>query len=252
MKGVGGVTDECAQAARDLYERVCDEVLLVSSPEAAELSKLLENIFRSVNIALVNELAVLCDRMGIDIWEVVDAAATKPFGFMRFEPGPGMGGHCLPVDPFYLAWKAREYDFYTEFIELAGKINQSMPYFCVDKIERTLNAHGKAVNGARIVLLGVAYKPSVSDLRQSPALKILKLLAESGADLAYHDPHVATLSEAGLSSTPLDGALEGADLAVIVTAHPEVDYRYVVSESRLVLDFRGVTRDIQSANLVRL
>ena len=141
---------------------MCDEVLVVSSPEAAELSKLLENIFRSVNIALVNELAVLCDRMGIDIWEVVDAAATKPFGFMRFDPGPGMGGHCLPVDPFYLAWKAREYDFYTEFIELAGKINQSMPYFCVDKIERTLNSQGKAVHGSRIVLLGVAYKPGVA------------------------------------------------------------------------------------------
>jgi UDP-N-acetyl-D-glucosamine dehydrogenase len=252
VKVVGGLTEECAAEARDLYERVCDEVLIVSAPEAAELSKLLENIFRSVNIALVNELAVLCDRMGIDIWEVIDAAATKPFGFMRFDPGPGMGGHCLPVDPFYLSWKAREYDFYTEFIELAGKINQSMPYFCVDKIERTLNSQAKAVNGSRIVLLGVAYKPGVGDLRQSPALKILKLLAESGADLAYHDPHVPHLPEASLSSTSLDEALEGADLVVIVTAHPEVDYRWVVAESRLVLDFRGVTRDIQSANLVRL
>ena len=252
VKVIGGVTDECAQVARELYERVCDEVLVVSSPEAAELSKLLENIFRSVNIALVNELAVLCDRMGIDIWEVVDAAATKPFGFMRFEPGPGMGGHCLPVDPFYLAWKAREYDFYTEFIELAGKINQNMPYFCVDKIERTLNSQGKAVHGSRIVLLGVAYKPGVADLRQSPALKILKLLAESGADLAYHDPHVPHLPEAHLSSTPLDEMLEGTDLVVIVTAHKEIDYRRVVAESPLVLDFRGVTREIQSANLVRL
>jgi UDP-N-acetyl-D-glucosamine dehydrogenase len=252
VKVIGGVTDDCAAAAKELYERVCDEVLLVSSPEAAELSKLLENIFRSVNIALVNELAVLCDRMGIDIWEVVDAAATKPFGFMRFEPGPGMGGHCLPVDPFYLAWKAREYDFYTEFIELAGKINQNMPYFCVDKIERTLNAQSKAVQGARIVLLGVAYKPGVADLRQSPSLKILRLLAEGGADLAYHDPHVPHLPEANLYSTPLDEVLESADLTVIVTAHREVDYRRVVAESQLVLDFRGVTRDIQSANLVRL
>jgi UDP-N-acetyl-D-glucosamine dehydrogenase len=252
VKVVGGLTDDCAQAVRELYERVCDEVLVVSSPEAAELSKLLENIFRSVNIALVNELAVLCDRMGIDIWEVVDAAATKPFGFMRFEPGPGMGGHCLPVDPFYLAWKAREYDFYTEFIELAGKINQNMPYFCVDKIERTLNAQGKAVHGSRIVLLGVAYKPGVADLRQSPALKILKLLSDSGAELAYHDPHVPQLAEAGLASTPLDEVLDGADLVVIVTAHKEIDYRTVVAESPLVLDFRGVTREIQSANLVRL
>jgi UDP-N-acetyl-D-glucosamine dehydrogenase len=200
----------------------------------------------------VNELAVLCDRMDIDIWEVVDAASTKPFGFMRFEPGPGMGGHCLPVDPFYLAWKAREYDFYTEFIELAGKINQNMPYFCVDKIERTLNAQGKAVQGSRIVLLGAAYKPGVADLRQSPSLKILKLLGERGADLAYHDPHVAEVPEAGLASSPLDEALAGADLVVIVTAHPHIDYRRVVEESQLVLDFRGVTREIQSANLVRL
>jgi UDP-N-acetyl-D-glucosamine dehydrogenase len=252
VKVVGGLTEECAAQARALYERVCDEVLIVSAPEAAELSKLLENIFRSVNIALVNELAVLCDRMGIDIWEVIDAAATKPFGFMRFDPGPGMGGHCLPVDPFYLSWKAREYDFYTEFIELAGKINQSMPYFCVDKIERTLNAHGKPVHGSRIVLLGVSYKPGVADIRQSPSLKILKLLADRGADLAYHDPHVPSVSEAGLRSTPLDEALEQADLVVIVTAHREVDYRRVVADSRLVLDFRGVTREIDSANLVRL
>jgi UDP-N-acetyl-D-glucosamine dehydrogenase len=252
VKVVGGLTDACAAEARALYERVCDEVLLVSAPEAAELSKLLENIFRSVNIALVNELAVLCDRMGIDIWEVIDAAATKPFGFMRFDPGPGMGGHCLPVDPFYLSWKAREYDFYTEFIELAGKINQSMPYFCVDKIERTLNSHGKPVHGSRIVLLGVSYKPGVADTRQSPALKILKLLGERGAELAYHDPHVPALSETGLRSTPLDEALEQADLVVIVTTHPEVDYRQVVADSRLVLDFRGVTREIDSANLVRL
>jgi UDP-N-acetyl-D-glucosamine dehydrogenase len=252
VKIVGGLTEACAQEAQALYERVCDEVLLTSTPETAELSKLLENIFRSVNIALMNEMAVLCDRMGIDIWEVIDAAATKPFGFMRFDPGPGMGGHCLPVDPFYLAWKAREYDFYTEFIELAGKINQNMPYFCVDKIERTLNAQGKAVHGSRIVLLGVAYKPGVADLRQSPSLKILKLLGERGADLAYHDPHVPEVPEAGLGSSSLDEALTGADLVVIVTAHPGIDYRRVVEESRLVLDFRGVTREIQSANLVRL
>ena len=252
VKVVGGLTEDCAAEAKALYERVCDEVLVVSAPEAAELSKLLENIFRSVNIALVNELAVLCDRMGIDIWEVIDAAATKPFGFMRFDPGPGMGGHCLPVDPFYLSWKAREYDFYTEFIELAGKINQSMPYFCVDKIERTLNSHGKPVHGSRIVLLGVSYKPGVADVRQSPALKIMKLLGERGADLAYHDPHVPTLSEAGLESSSLDDALEQADLVVIVTAHHEVDYRRVVTDSRLVLDFRGVTRAFESANLVRL
>jgi UDP-N-acetyl-D-glucosamine dehydrogenase len=252
VKILGGITPESSERAKQLYDRVCDEVMVVSTTDAAEMSKLLENIFRSVNIALVNELAVLCDRMGIDVWEVIDAAATKPFGFMRFDPGPGMGGHCLPVDPFYLAWRAREFDFYTEFIELAGKINQNMPYFCVDKIERTLNDQGKAVNGARILLLGVSYKPGVGDLRESPALKILKLLGERGAELRYHDPHVPAIHEAHLESVPLDHELEAADLVVIVTAHPQIDYRRAASEARLVLDFRGVTRGIESNNLVRL
>jgi UDP-N-acetyl-D-glucosamine dehydrogenase len=252
VKILGGLTPACSERAKQLYERVCDEVMVVSTPDAAEMAKLLENIFRSVNIALVNELAVLCDRMGIDVWEVIDAAATKPFGFMRFDPGPGMGGHCLPVDPFYLAWRAREFDFYTEFIELAGKLNQSMPYFCVDKIERTLNDHGKPVQGSKILLLGVAYKPGVGDLRESPALKILKLLGERGADLSYHDPHVPSLPEARLESVPFEQELEAADLVVIVTAHPGLDYRRVASEARLVLDFRGVTRGIESSNLVRL
>jgi UDP-N-acetyl-D-glucosamine dehydrogenase len=252
VKIIGGLTPACADRAKALYEQVVDDVMLVSTTDAAELSKLLENIFRSVNIALVNELAVLCDRMGIDVWEVIDAAATKPFGFMRFDPGPGMGGHCLPVDPFYLAWRAREFDFYTEFIELAGKINQSMPYFCVSKIERTLNDQGKSVQGARILLLGIAYKPGVGDMRESPAIKIAKLLQERGGSLAYHDPHVPVLSEPRLQSAPLDRELEAADLVVIVTAHPEIDYRRVASEARLVLDFRGVTRGIESANLVRL
>jgi UDP-N-acetyl-D-glucosamine dehydrogenase len=252
VKVVGGLTDECAQHARELYERVVDSVLVLSTPEAAELAKLLENIFRSVNIALVNELAVLCDRMGIDVWEVVDAAATKPFGFMRFDPGPGMGGHCLPVDPFYLAWRAREFDFYTEFIELAGKTNQSMPYFCLSKIERTLNDRARATNGARILLLGVAYKPGVGDTRESPALKILKLLQERGAAVSYHDPHVPSLPDLGVSSSPLEPGLEAADLVVIVTAHPEIDYRRVAADARVVLDFRGVTRGIETGNLVRL
>jgi UDP-N-acetyl-D-glucosamine dehydrogenase len=252
VKILGGLTPECSARAKQLYDRVCDNVMVVSTTEAAEMSKLLENIFRSVNIALVNELAVLCDRMGIDIWEVIDAASTKPFGFMRFDPGPGMGGHCLPVDPFYLAWRAREFDFYTEFIELAGKINQNMPYFCVDKIERVLNDHGKPVNGSRILLLGVSYKPGVGDLRESPALKIIKLLGARGADLAYHDPHVPSLREPPLESVPFEPELEAADLVVIVTAHPELDYRRVASDARLVLDFRGVTRGIDSGNLVRL
>ena len=185
---VGGLTEACAERAERLYGLVCDEIVPVSSPEAAELCKLLENIFRSVNIALVNELAMLTDRMGIDIWEVVDAAATKPYGFMRFEPGPGMGGHCLPVDPFYLSWRAREFDMVTEFIELAGKVNQQMPYHCVMKVERALNDAGLPVRGARIAVLGVSYKPGVGDVRESPALKIITLLGALGAELGYHDP----------------------------------------------------------------
>jgi UDP-N-acetyl-D-glucosamine dehydrogenase len=251
-KVVGGITDECRRRAAEFYRLICDEVVEVSSPEAAELTKLLENIFRSVNIALVNELAQLCDRMGIDVWEVVDAAATKPFGFMRFEPGPGMGGHCLPVDPFYLAFKAREHDFYTEFIELAGKLNQAQPQFCVEKIERTLNAATKPVRGSRILVLGVAYKAGLGDMRESPATKIIRRLRELGAELAYHDPHVPELSEFSLASADLDAELTRADLVAIVTAHPEVDYERVVREGALVLDFRGVTRSIRAENLVRL
>ena len=210
----------------------------------AELSKLLENIFRSVNIALVNELAILADRMGIDIWEVIDAAATKPYGFMRFDPGPGMGGHCLPVDPFYLAWKAREYDLSIEFVELAGKVNQAQPYFCVQKIERALNDAGKPVKGSRILLLGVSYKAGVGDLRESPALRILELLRARGGEVSYHDPHVEELAEHGLRSPALDDALEGIDLAVIVTAHPEVDHGRVVERAPQVLDLRGTTRHL--------
>jgi UDP-N-acetyl-D-glucosamine dehydrogenase len=251
-KIVGGLTDACRDRAIELYSEVCDEVVPVSGPEAAELSKLLENIFRSVNIALVNELARLCDRMEIDVWEVVEAAASKPFGFMRFDPGPGMGGHCLPVDPFYLSFAAREHDFYTEFIELAGKINQTQPHFCVRKIERTLNEVERPVNGSRILLLGVAYKAGVGDLRESPALKMIALLRGLGADVCYHDPHVPELAEHGLESVDLGEELSRADLACVITAHPEVDYERVVAESRLVLDFRGVTRDIRAENLVRL
>jgi UDP-N-acetyl-D-glucosamine dehydrogenase len=251
-KVVGGLTDECRRRAAELYGLICDEVVEVSSPEVAELTKLLENIFRSVNIALVNELAQLCDRMDIDVWEVVDAAGTKPFGFMRFDPGPGMGGHCLPIDPFYLAFKAREHDFYTEFIELAGKLNQAQPHFCVEKIERTLNAASKPVRGARVLVLGVAYKGGVGDLREAPALKIIRLLGDLGAEIAYHDPHVPELPEFGLESVDLEAELTTADIACIVTAHPEVDHARVVREAQLVLDFRGVTRGMTAPNLVRL
>ena len=251
-KLVGGLTPACAERARELYALICDEVVVLSSPEAAELSKLLENIFRSVNIALVNELAQLCDRLGIDVWEVVDAAATKPFGFMRFEPGPGMGGHCLPVDPFYLAFKAREHDFYPEFIELAGKVNQTQPAFCVERIERALNDADKPVKGSRILILGVSYKAGVGDVRESPALKIARRLRELGGDVSYHDPHVAKLPELDLASVDLAAALPAADVVAIVTAHPELDYGEVVAGAPLVVDFRGVTRGIEAANLVRL
>ncbi len=251
-KLVGGLTPDCAERARDLYARVCEQVVVLSSPEAAELSKLLENIFRSVNIALVNELARLCDRLKIDVWEVIDAASTKPFGFMRFAPGPGMGGHCLPVDPFYLAFKAREHDFYPEFVELAGKINQTQPGFCVERIERALNEAGKPVNGSRILVLGVSYKAGVGDTREAPALKIIRRLVELGGEVAYHDPHVPVLSEFGLASVDLEDGLGDADLCAIVTAHPEVDYGEVVTAAARVVDFRGVTRGIEARNLVRL
>jgi UDP-N-acetyl-D-glucosamine dehydrogenase len=241
-KVVGGLTEGCGDRAAALYGEVCDHIVRVSTPEAAELTKLLENIFRSVNIALVNELAMLCDRMEIDIWEVVDAASTKPYGFMRFEPGPGMGGHCLPVDPFYLSWRAREFDMATEFIELAGKVNQQMPYHCVAKVERLLNGASLPVRGSKIAVLGVSYKPGVGDVRESPGLKIVTLLAALGADLRYHDPFVPELPEQGLRSLPLDDALEGADLALIVTAHPGVDHDAAVARVPLALDLRGVTR----------
>jgi UDP-N-acetyl-D-glucosamine dehydrogenase len=190
--------------------------------------------------------------MDIDIWEVVDAAATKPYGFMSFKPGPGMGGHCLPVDPFYLAWRAREFDQPTEFIELAGEVNQRMPYFCVEKVGRALNRQAKPINGSRIAVIGVSYKPGVGDIRESPALKILRLLGEQGAQLAYHDDFVPELAELGLASEPLDGALDGTDCAVIVTAHPGLDLERIVREAPLVVDFRGVTRGIEAPNLVRL
>jgi UDP-N-acetyl-D-glucosamine dehydrogenase len=251
-KIVGGLTEACTERAAELYGAICEDIVRVSGPEAAELAKLLENIFRSVNIALVNELAMLCERLNIDVWEVVDAAASKPFGFMRFDPGPGMGGHCLPVDPFYLAFKAREHDFYPEFIELAGKINQNQPSWCVQRIERTLSDAGKATKGAKVLLLGVAYKAGVGDMRESPALKIIRLLRERGAELSYHDPHVPELTELDLSSTDLDEGLPEADLVCIVTAHPEVDHERVVAEASLVLDFRGVTRGIEARNVVRL
>ena len=247
-KVVGGVTPACTEKAVAFYERAMDTVVSVSSPEAAELTKLLENIFRSVNIALVNELAQLCDRMRVDVWEVVEAAATKPFGFMSFKPGPGLGGHCLPVDPFYLAWKAREFDFYTEFIELAGKVNENMPYFCLEKITRALNSDEKSVKGSHVHIVGVSYKADVGDLRESPALKLVELLRDEGAGVSYHDPHVSELPDHGLSSVDLDGSVGKADCVAIVTAHSGIDYAKLADKAQLVVDFRNATGKNGSAN----
>src|SRR4051794_37019658 len=241
-KVVGGITEACTAAAAELYGSAVESVHAVSSPEAAELTKLLENIFRSVNIALMNELAQLCERMGIDVWEVVEAAATKPFGFMSFQPGPGLGGHCIPIDPFYLTWKAREYDFYTEFIELAGKVNENMPYYCRSLISQALN-HGlqRSVSGAKVLVLGVAYKADIGDMRESPALKIIRLLKNAGADVSYHDPHVPSFDDHGLSMTSVPLEPEEHDCVAIVTAHSSIDYADVVARSKVVVDFRNAT-----------
>ena len=237
-KVLGGLTPACTERAADLYSSAVDTIVPVSSPETAEMSKLLENIFRAVNIALVNELAQLCERMDLDVWEVVEAAETKPFGFMSFKPGPGLGGHCIPIDPFYLTWKAREYDFATEFIDLAGKVNANMPYFCRSLISQALN-HGaqKSLKGSRILVLGVAYKSDIDDVRESPAEKIIELLRKAGADVAYHDPHVAEFD--GLRSS--DYEPERYDCVVIVTAHGSIDYDDLVQRAQIVVDLRNAT-----------
>jgi UDP-N-acetyl-D-glucosamine dehydrogenase len=235
-KVLGGITPECTKRAAEVYRRAIDTVVEVSTPEAAELTKLLENIFRSVNIALVNELAQLCDRMSIDVWEVMDAAATKPFGYMRFSPGPGLGGHCIPIDPFYLTWKAREFGFYTEFIELAGKVNEEMPYFCRSLVSQALNhAKQKAMKGAKILVLGVAYKPDIADMRESPAVKLISLLHNAGADVAYHDPHVASFTENGLQRHSVAYEPSAYDCVIIATDHHSIDYEQLVDDASLIV-----------------
>jgi UDP-N-acetyl-D-glucosamine dehydrogenase len=238
-KVVGGIGAESTKAAADVYRAAIDEVHEVSTPDAAELTKLLENIYRAVNIALVNELAQLTDRMGIDVWEVVDAAATKPFGFASFKPGPGLGGHCIPIDPFYLTWKAREYDFSTRFIELAGEVNNNMPYFCRSLISQALN-HGanKAVSGAKVLIIGVAYKPDIGDMRETPAEKLIHLLRNAGADVAYHDPYVPEFD--GMTSSPLKP--EDYDCVAIVTHHSNIDYGELVRRGKVIVDFRNATK----------
>jgi UDP-N-acetyl-D-glucosamine dehydrogenase len=241
-KVLGGITPACTRRAADVYRRAVDSIVEVSTPEAAELTKLLENIFRSVNIALVNELAQLCDRMSIDVWEVVNAASTKPFGFMRFSPGPGLGGHCIPIDPFYLTWKAREFGFYTEFIELAGKVNEEMPYFCRSLVSQALNhAKQKAMKGSKILVLGVAYKPDIADMRESPAVKLISLLSNAGAEVAYHDPHVPHFAEHRLDMKSVAYEPAAYDCVVIATDHSSIDYDALIDEAELVVDLRNAT-----------
>jgi UDP-N-acetyl-D-glucosamine dehydrogenase len=251
-KVVGGTTESCLEIGKTLYGSVIDRVVPVSSTRAAELVKLLENIYRSVNIALVNELKLLGERMDIDIWEVIEAASTKPFGFTPFFPGPGLGGHCIPIDPFYLSWKAKEYDFSTRFIQLAGEINTAMPHHVVERIGEALNEKAKAIRGSKILIVGVAYKKDVDDVRESPALEIMKLLKERGAELSYTDPYIPRLHRmreydfSYMSSVPLnEDTLRNVDLVLITTDHTSVDYQFVVEHSRITVDTRNATKGIK-------
>jgi UDP-N-acetyl-D-glucosamine dehydrogenase len=241
-KVVGGITDDCCRVAVALYQPAIDALVPVSTTEAAELVKLLENTFRSVNIGLVNEMAIVCDKLGVDVWEVIEAAATKPFGFMKFLPGPGLGGHCIPIDPHYLAWKMRGLNYKTRFIDLAGELNTEMPLFWVRKLAETLNGQAKAVRGASVLVLGVAYKRDIDDIRESPALDIIRLLEGQGARVSYSDPHVPTFSEDGheFRSVPLSPeTVAAADCIMIVTDHTSVDYRMIRRHARLVVDTRN-------------
>jgi UDP-N-acetyl-D-glucosamine dehydrogenase len=254
-KVVGGVDALATELARELYATLFRRVVTVSSPAVAEMSKLLENIYRCVNIALVNELKLLCLRMGIDIWEVIDAASTKPFGFQPFYPGPGLGGHCIPIDPFYLSWKARQWDFQMRFIELAGEINTAMPHHVVDAVGAALNSRSKPVNGSRVLVLGVSYKKDIDDLRESPALTIIELLRAQGAAVSYHDPFFPVLDKGRKYNLQLRCAplkhLDSYDCVMIVTDHSSYDYGDIVRQSQLVVDTRNATRGINSSKIVR-
>jgi UDP-N-acetyl-D-glucosamine dehydrogenase len=254
-KVVGGCGPAATQLASAMYSAIFRSVVTVSSPAVAEMTKLLENIYRCVNIALVNELKQLCMRMGIDIHEVIDAAKTKPFGFQAFYPGPGLGGHCIPIDPFYLSWKARQFDFRTRFIEIAGEINTNMPYFVIEQIAAALNEQRKSIKGSKILVLGVAYKRDIDDLRESPSLTILELLREKGAIVAYNDPYFATVGHGrhyalNMTNTPLDNLIQ-YDAVVIVTDHSAYDYKAIVEQSQLVVDTRNATKGIDSPKIVR-
>jgi len=249
-KIVGGYSQACLEVAQALYENALEKVVPVSSTRVAELAKLMENIFRCVNIAMVNEMKMLCDRMGLDVWEVIQAASTKPFGFMPFYPGPGLGGHCIPIDPFYLTWKAREFEFHTRFIELAGEVNTQMPYYVVQRTMEALNRRKRTLNGAKLLVLGAAYKKDVDDLRESPSLRVITLLEERGAQVAYHDPYIPHI-EAGhglshaLSSSPLElGTLGDFDAVLILTDHSNIDYAAVVQHARTVIDTRNATQHV--------
>jgi len=256
-KVIGGVTPHCLEVARSLYESTIERVVPVSSPKVAEMVKLLENTFRAVNIALVNEVAIMCDRLGIDVWEVIEAAKTKPFGFMPFYPGPGLGGHCIPIDPHYLAWKLKTLNYNARFIQLAAEINFSMPQYVLGKIADALNEEGRALKGSRVLILGVTYKADVGDLRESPALDLMHLLREKGAEVVYHDPHVPQLEVDGLVMTgvTLDReSLRRADCVVITAPHRSYDWAWVVENSRLVVDTRNATKGVEahSARVVKL
>jgi UDP-N-acetyl-D-glucosamine dehydrogenase len=254
-KVVGGCGQAASALAEALYGSIFRRVVPVSGPSVAEMTKLLENIYRCVNIALVNELKQLCMKMGIDIHEVIDAARTKPFGFQAFYPGPGLGGHCIPIDPFYLSWKAKQFDFRTRFIELAGEVNMAMPYFVIDQVAAGLNEHSKSIKGAKVLVLGVAYKRDIDDLRESPALTIIELLREKGAFVAYNDPYFPSVGrgrhyDLNMTNTPLDN-LDQYDAVLIVTDHSSYDYKAIVEQSRLIIDTRNATKGIESAKIVR-
>ena len=254
-KVVGGVTARCTEVAQHLYEASVDTVVPVSSTQVAEMVKLLENTFRSVNIGLVNEIALMCSALKINVWEVIEAAKTKPFGFMAFYPGPGLGGHCIPIDPFYLSWKAKMNGFDARFIELAGHINESMPRFVVERITDALNQHRKSIRGSRIHVLGVAYKAGVNDIRESPALNVMKILADKGAVLSYTDPYIPVVREEGfeLDSVPFESArMKAVDCVVILTAHREIDYDLVVRSAPLVVDTRNALQGCDAPNVIRL
>jgi len=256
-KVVGGITPACREHGEALYAQVVDQVVPVSSTQAAEMSKLLENIYRAVNIALINELKILCLRMGVDIFEVIEASRTKPFGFQAFYPGPGLGGHCIPIDPFYLTWKAREYDFSTRFIELAGEINTGMPYFVVERVAEALNLQSKALKGSQILVLGIAYKKDVDDNRESPGVKIIDILKQKGALVSYHDPHVPRCSgmrhypDLDMESVPLTSeTLTQADLVLLVTDHSDLDYAWIAQEASLIVDTRNAFKGQKGAHII--